>query len=137
MRNYAIKQKQTVIKWINAGLIPGANFKNNYVPDSARPPYTKARAKNANTIYTSIVKASYERRHVLPSLYRISEDEFNGYIDRLVRANLICKRVADNITYYDTPINANNCNKNFILQALEACLKGISEGVTKTLVKLA
>lgn len=37
--------EKTVIKWINNGYIPGASVENNYVPDSARKPYTKARAK--------------------------------------------------------------------------------------------
>lgn len=137
MNNYDIKKKETVIKWIIEELIPGADLTNNYVPDSARPPYTKARAKNATSIYCSIVKASYNRRHVLPKIYKICEDEFNGYIYRLVEAKLITIRVTDNITYYDCLLPNKYCNKKFILQVLESCAKGMAQGtVTAVLEKV-
>ena len=134
MNNYGIKKKETVIKWILENLIPGADLVSDYVPDSARPPYTKARAKNVNSIYYSIVDASRKRYHVLPKIYKICEDEFNGYIDRLVNANLIEIRITDNITYYDAPLPDKNCNRKFILSALEACSKGIAEGVTSAMI---
>ena len=66
--NNGVKRK-TVEKWIEKGLIPKADFEKNYVPDSARQPCTNARAKNANAIYVSMVKASFERKHILPVLY--------------------------------------------------------------------
>ena len=34
----------TVMNWIAKGYVPGADM--NYIPDSAREPYTAARAKN-------------------------------------------------------------------------------------------
>ena len=76
--NYGLKRKDTFISWIKNGLIQCANLEKDYVPDSARPPYTKARAKKAGAIYVSIVKASCNRQHVLPKLYRRGDDEFNG-----------------------------------------------------------
>ena len=137
MNNYGIKKKETVIKWIMENLIPGADLVSNYVPDSARPPYTKARAKDAHSIYYSIVDASRKRYHVLPQIYKMCEDEFNGYINRLAEANLIAIRVTDNITYYDTPLPATNCNKKFILEAIAACSRGLSEGATTAVLKQA
>ena len=70
MNNYGIKKKETVIIWILENLIPGANLATDYVPDSARPPYTKARVKDADSIYCSIVAASRKRYHVLPKTYK-------------------------------------------------------------------
>lgn len=137
MNNYGIKKKETVIKWILEKLIPGADLATDYVPDSARPPYTKARAKDTDSIYYSIVVASHKRYHVLPKIYKICDDEFNGYISRLVEANLISIRVTDNITYYDTPPTTKKCNRKFILKAIEACSKGISEGVATAMLKQA
>ena len=135
--NYGIKKKETVIKWILENLIPGADLGADYVPDSARPPYTKARAKDADSIYCSIVTASRKRYHVLPKIYKICDDEFNGYINRLAEANLISIRVTDNITYYDTTLTAQNCNRKFILEAIEVCAKGISEGVITAVLQQA
>ena len=133
--NYGIKQKKTVIKWISGNLIPGADLLNDYIPDSARPPYTKARAKDANAIYCSIVKAACERRHVLPQLYKICAAEFDGYINRLVEAKLIVARVTDNITYYDSTLKLKNCNKKVILELLESCSKGIAKGIAEAVLE--
>lgn len=54
-QKYSVKKKETVIKWILDGLVPGADLATNYIPDSARQPYTNARAKSADSIYYSIV----------------------------------------------------------------------------------
>ncbi len=129
MNNYGIKNKKTVIKWVIDGLIPGADLMNNYVPDSARPPYTKARAKNSDAVYVSIVRAAYNRRHVMPQLYNMCDDEFNGYIARLEQAGLIVSRVSDGITYYDATIGATDINKRFILQVIETVTRATAEGV--------
>lgn len=137
MQNYNIKKKETIIKWIIDDLIPGADLASNHLPDSARPPYTKARAKDASSIYSSIVIASHKRYHVLPKIYKICADEFNGYINRLAAANLIVLRITDNITYYDSPLPEKDCNKKFVLKALEVLARGIAEGVTTATIKLA
>lgn len=127
-----VKDK-TVKDWIKKDLIPGANLEKNYIPDSARVPYTEARAKNARAIYVSIVKGSGALKHVLPKLYKICDDEFNGYIDRLEDAKLIQRRVSDGITYYDATIEACKIKEEFILKAVEAAARGFSEGMTNVL----
>lgn len=45
MQKYNIKRKQKLLEWISKGLIPKANIERNYVPNSARVPYTKSRAR--------------------------------------------------------------------------------------------
>ena len=135
MENYGIKRKKTVIDWILENLIPGANLEEDFIPDSARPPYTKARAKNAKAIYYSIVVASSKRYHVFPRLYGICEEEFNGYIDRLVAANLIAIRITDDIVYYDATIAGVNINRQFVFDAIELCSRGISQGITAAVLQ--
>jgi hypothetical protein len=125
------KSKKTVIEWIRKGYIPGANLENNNIPKSARVPYTSARAKNANAIYCSIIKAANQRKHVVPEIYGIGQDEFDGYIRRLKEAGFIELRVSDGITYYDATTNAMKCSRKFILDAIEAGTKGLASGVTE------
>ncbi|MBS6463190.1 MAG: hypothetical protein KH352_07340 [Ruminococcus sp.] len=127
-------KRKTVEKWINDGLIPRANLEGDYIPDSARPPFTKARAKNANAIYVSMVKAAFNRKHILPVLYNICEDEFNAYIDNLVAAGCIERRTSDEVTYYDATIQASNINKEHILNMVRSAARGISEGITTTVL---
>ena len=128
------RKRKTVEKWIKSGLVPNADIENDYVPDSARQPYTRARAKNTDTIYVSMVKASFYRKHILPVLYNICEDEFNGYVERLVHAGCLEKRISDGVTYYDATISANEINHRFILKALKAIGQGLSEGATNALL---
>lgn len=127
-------KRKTVIKWIKEGFIPGGNLEKDYIPDSARVPYTGARAKNTDAIYFSMVKASRNRKHILPSLYHLCEEEFNAYVDRLVQAGLIEKRRTDGIVYYDATLKAIDANKQFILSALKAISQGVAEGVTTALL---
>lgn len=122
-----VKDK-TVKDWIKKELIPGAILEKNYIPDSARVPYTKARAQNARAIYVSIVKGSSNLKHVLPKLYKICDDEFDGYVDRLEGAGFIQRRVSDGITYYDATIEACKIKEELILKAVEAVARGVSEG---------
>ena len=129
MDNYNIKSRKKVIKWISEDLIPGAILSTGYIPNSARPPYTQARAKKADAIMYSIVKASRKRYHVLPKIYKICPDEFEGYIRQLVNAELIIVRTTDNINYYDVTLKVNKCKQKDIISIIEACLRGISQGV--------
>lgn len=129
-KRYNVKER-IARKWIRCGYIPEANIENDYIPDSARVPYTKARAKTADAIYVSIVKASRNRMHVVPQIYGLTQAEFDGYIRRLEDAGLIVLRVTDNVTYYDATINAINFSRKFILEAIEACSKGLAGGVTE------
>lgn len=133
MENYGLKNKRTIVDWISNGYLPGADLEKNYVPDSARPPYTKARARNAGSIYTSIVVASYKRRHVFPSLYKLCDEEFESYIDELVKAGLIVRRTTGGITYYDATVQAEDPKRKFILDAIKAASSGLVEGAIKAL----
>lgn len=50
---------RTAKKWLKKGLVPGAYYKEEkwVIPESARAPYTSARAKNRKAINSSIIKA--------------------------------------------------------------------------------
>lgn len=102
------KNIKTVINWITQGFMPGANLENNYIPNSARQPYTEAKgkAKKVQAIYFSIVQACKKRKHVFPGIYGITETEFNNYINQLINNGLITKRYEDGVTYYDATIEA-------------------------------
>ncbi len=106
MKNNGLKHRSTVEKWINDELIPNASIENDYIPNSARIPYTKARAKKAESIYRSILKACRERKHVLPKIYKMSLEEFNQYINQLENVGLISRRIEDGVEYYDISLYA-------------------------------
>lgn len=130
MVHYRIKRKETVIKWILNGYIPNANLETDYIPDSARMPYTSTRAKNAKAIYKSIITATIQRKHVVPELYKITKDEFDGYIRRLSQSGYIEIRVTDGIEYYDATLKANTFNLKEFLQFTQAVSAGVAEGIT-------
>ena len=124
---------KTVENWIKKGLVPHADLSENYVPNSARAPYTSARAKKSDAIYTSIVRASKELKHVLPSLYGICDEEFEGYIDRLVKAGFIERRTTDGVTYYDATLMASDATNEAILHALEVLVGAVAYGMAKAI----
>lgn len=115
-----------VEKWIKDGLIPGADLDENHVPDSARMPYTQARAKNAKAIYRSIVQATKQRRHVLSQIYGICPEEFESYINQLIEAGLIVRRKTDGITYYDATPKAINADDKNLKQIIESVASAIT-----------
>ena len=123
-------KKETVLGWIEKGYIPGANLEKDFIPDYARKPYTLAKAKTSKSIYYSILYAAQHLFHVLPALYNLCEDEFNGYIDRLVEAGCLVKRVTDGVTYYDATPKAMCYKKSELLKALSPAISAMSEGVT-------
>lgn len=127
------KEIETVLKWIYDGLIPMASVDNDYIPDSAREPY-RTKAKKADSIYKSIVKACVDQKHVCPKTYKICDDEFYGYINQLVDAGLIVKRETDNVTYYDATVLVLKGNKKFIIDSIKAISYGISLGVTTAVI---
>ncbi len=128
------KSEKTVKKWIKEGLIPGSNLEENYIPDSARVPYTARRARTAKAIYSSIVNASNNQMHVLPLLYQLSEDEFQGYIRRLVEADLIEERVTDGITYYDATIKGSCASKKTIWKAIKEITGAATYGAVRAVL---
>lgn len=119
----------TAKQWIKKGYIPEANLEEDYVPNSAKSPYTVARAKIKfpRSIFHSIIKATLDGKHVLPSLYGMSEEEFDGYIEQLSEAGLIRIRVTDGITYYDPTLEAAQKSqedfKKTIIMLVEALTK--------------
>lgn len=132
-----IKKKETVEMWIKKGLIPKASIEDDYIPDSARIPYTKARAKNAKSIYYSIISASNKHMHVMPQIYKISQGEFNHYILELEKANLISRRVEDEVEYYDITFVASQYEKKELTNLLETIIKAGTQGCTEAILSHA
>ena len=118
-------KKATVLSWISKGLIPGAH--DDYVPSSARKPYTRTRAKTGEAIIKSILKASNAQMGICAELYDISETDFNTYITGLINYGYISSFEADGVQYYNITahgvefLNNNKKIKNAdILQAAAA-----------------
>lgn len=122
------KKIKTVLKWIYDGFLPNASVDNDYVPDSAREPYF-SRAKESSSIYYSIVYASSHLKHVSNKTYGLTIQEFNSYIDRLIAAGLIEKRIEDGVTYYDATPKVADKKKRFILDAIAAGTYGITKAL--------
>lgn len=131
--NRSGKKIEIVLKWIYDGLIPQASVDNDFVPDSARVPY-RSNAKNSDSIYESIVRASSNAKHVCAKTYGLCDQEFQGYIERLVDAGLIVKRTTDNVTYFDATIAAGDIKRKRILDAIKAISFGVSLGVSTALL---
>lgn len=104
MDNFKISNPDLVNRWIKERLIPGIKQDpqtgDTIIPDLAWPPFTEARARNAASIQASIVKACLIRKRPFARFYKISETEFNIYMDGLINAGLISRRVVDNVDYY-------------------------------------
>ena len=92
-------KKITVISWVSKGFIPGAH--DDFVPDSARKPYTKARAKTGESIIKSILKACNARMGICAGIYGITETDFNTYISWLINGGYIMSFEADGLKYYN------------------------------------
>lgn len=120
-------KKETIEKWLNLGYIPGAKLEEGewIIPNSARAPYTQARATNSSAIYASIVKGTNERKHVLADLYKISEHEFQQYIKDLIKMDLITTFEEDGIIYYHTTVKAKEYLKRGDLSKFIAPLTGL------------
>lgn len=107
VKEFAEKQnvkENTVYKWIESGYIAGVARTGKdcyYIPNSARKPYTKCRAKTGDAILKSIVTACNQRCGVCSALYKISEAEFQCYISDLLDNKYITKYTEDGVTYYN------------------------------------
>lgn len=131
MRNNDIKKRKTVEDWIAKGLIPGANAETHEVPNAARIPYTKARAKSTLSIYWSILQATRERKHVMPRLYNLTQAEFDYYIRQLVSVGYINVRIEEGITYYDCTINGSTCTQKTLIELFKVTVSAAAEGITR------
>lgn len=149
MKKVGVTKKSYVRDWISDDLIPGVmkapDIESTMFPASARRPYkerNKLRAtSNSPAIRTHIVKAALNRTHITKEMCHLTTGEFEGFIDELIEAELIRRRVEDDITYYDSTIKSNICKeksfnnlRKFILEALEVSSKGAAEGFTKAIL---
>lgn len=132
IKDYSIRcnvSEKTAKQWIQKEYVPGANLETDYVPNSARPPYTEARAKVKfpTSVFGSIMKATLKGKHVVPSLYDMCQEEFDHYIDELAKAELIRVRITDGITYYDPTLEAEVQKQNEIKEIIEKCVEAVSK----------
>ena len=104
-------KRDKVLEWISKGLIPGAH--DDYIPEHARRPYTRARAKNGQGIIKSILTACDNKYGICASLYHISEAEFCSYINGLLDAGHIDKFEEDGIVYYNISASGVELLKNW------------------------
>lgn len=96
-------KEATVVNWLEKGYVPGTTKVDGVfrIPQSARKPYTKNRAKKGSAILKSIVRACDLRLGICAAIYKIPEAEFSGYIETLVHSQLISAYQDDGITYYN------------------------------------
>ena len=138
MEKYNLKNSATVKGWIDKGYIPGASFENNYIPDEARPPYTKSRSKKPGSIYVSIVRALINGYRPIPQCYKtITEKEFyDVYMASLIAGGLVIA-VEDTslniINYYPSEKALEYVQKNDkeLLSVLKSILGGIGAIIPK------
>ena len=138
MEKYNLKNSATVKGWIDKGYIPGASFENNFIPDEARPPYTKSRSKKPGSIYVSIVRALINGYRPIPQCYKtITEKEFyDVYIASLIAGGLVIA-VEDSslniINYYPSEKALEYVQKNDkeLLSVLKSILGGIGAIIPK------
>ena len=141
---FELKNIKTVKGWLENGFIIGAIKDENGVwniPDLARPPYTKARAKNTISIYSSIVEACIHRKSVCAKLYKINENEFKEYILNLQKEGFISIKVVDDIEYYfattksEMYLNNKEGLKKHLKSIYQTTLEAVVQGVTKTVIE--
>lgn len=133
---FNLKNEKKILNWIDKGYIPGvkrdAETNEFIIPELAHPPYTEARAKNANSIYQSIVKACINRKGVCAKLYKLDETEFQIYISQLSEAGYIHIETRANIQYYfATEKSYEFLNNSKSQKLLKECLEIITENTAK------
>ena len=91
MEKYGLKNAATVRTWIESCFIPGADYEADFVPDEARPPYVRARAKKPGAIYVSIVRALINGFRPIPDMYpTITKEEFfEVYMESLISSGIV------------------------------------------------
>ena len=138
VEKYNLKNSATVKGWIDKGYIPGASFENNFIPDEARPPYTKSRSKKPGSIYVSIVRALINGYRPIPQCYKtITEKEFyDVYMASLIAGGLVIA-VEDTslniINYYPSEKALEYVQKNDkeLLSLLKSILGGLGAIIPK------
>ena len=138
MEKYNLKNSATVKGWIDKGYIPGASFENNFIPDEAKPPYTKSHPKKPGSIYISIVRALINGYRPIPQCYKtITEKEFyDVYMASLIAGGLVIA-VEDTslhiINYYPSEKALEYVQKNDkeLLSLLKSILGGFGVIIPK------
>ena len=97
--------------WVEKEWIAGA--KNDYIPPSARVPYTNRRAKKMPAIIKSILNACSKNMGVTAALYGISEEYFQAIIASMIKDGLIEDYIEDGVTYYIITIKGDQCRRVF------------------------
>jgi hypothetical protein len=127
MNIFNLKKKETVMNWLEQGLLPGAKKDREsgewVIPELARPPYTRARAKSTSSIYYSIVRACIDRKGVCAKLYKINQAEFDVYIQILKREELIDVRIDNGVEFYFATLKSQSFFENE--KGLKKYIKGI------------
>ena len=98
------KREPTVRGWIEKGYVPGASIVDDYVPNSAREPYTSTRAKKSVAIMKAVLKACNSRRGVVGALFGMGEEEFLAMMNSLEENGYVYSFSEDGVTYYNTTI---------------------------------
>lgn len=142
MNRFDIKRRSRVMSWYDSNYIPGA-YKNELgeivIPEEAIPPFTGARAKQGDAVYLSLLRGVCKRRHVLPQIYNMSKNEFDFYINTLVRAGLIIVDVINDIEYYRPTLLAEEYVKENIgirglLRKIQPLTETIVSGTAKAIM---
>ena len=138
MEKYNLKNSATVKGWIDKGYIPGASFENNFIPDEAKPPYTKSHPKKPGSIYISIVRALIYGYRPIPQCYKtITEKEFyDVYMESLIAGGLVIAvedTLLNIINYYPSEKALEYVKKNDkeLLSLLKSVLSGIGTIIPK------
>lgn len=109
--------ESTVRGWCEKKLIRGIKFDEKTgeydIPSSAKVPYYNNRAYKGDKIYISIVRATMKGFDVCAALYKIHEDEFQGYIKDLLEAEIIAEYTARDtgVLYYRQTLKSSEFEK--------------------------
>ena len=140
MQANGLRNRATVMKWLEAGLVPGAEQRSGEweIPPLARPPYTKARAKTAAAVYVSIIEACNSRKGVCAKLYKMPAEEFDTYIACLEKEGLITVREDGGVKYYySTPDSMKYVDDRKGLEKLVKKLSPILLPIVQSVVSAA
>jgi len=122
-------------EWLDQDLIPGVRkapaLEDTLFPDSARRPYRDRGKISADSgsdkIRAHIVRACCAREHISNKMCHCSPKEFEGYVNDLIKTEIIRIRVEDGITYYDATDKCAEIKK----AKLNAVIKFVSDAVVK------
>lgn len=101
----------TVKEWIKKGYVPGAQ--GDYIPPSARQPYTVTRAKTGSAIVRSMLKACNNHYGIFAGIYNISQDAFDAYVKSLLDGGYIIAYEEDGVTYYNITVKGIEFLRNW------------------------